>query len=405
MIENDKISSNMLNENIKMKDKISLRLKLFIGALIIIVISLVISVIFLVNKKPLVIEKIIYKEGKSERETQSLIAQEGDNKDYYDLIKEKAGYKEPWYDLYGNRIVNISYAQNNIIPNSFKVGDVNYNLDIGNINEGKDYNKNERNIYNLFIPYTSLDKKNKHNGIILFIHGGQWTGGYKEDVENFSSRYAKQGYITATMEYTVLSENYTEYNIFRILDEITVCIKSILEELKIQGFNENKLELALGGVSSGAHIALLYGYSQKNHLLPIKFMIDIVGPVSLEKEYWYKPSLKNKTLENIEKLDIETAIKKEKITGVYENEFTYIYLMNLFLGKKYTNAELIKMVNDNKIIINNAKYQEMLKIVENAFPVKYISNNPIPLLCEYCGNDLTIGIAHYSYLKELSLWK
>ena len=140
---------------------------------------------------------------------------------------------------------------------------------------------------------------------------------------------------------------------------------------------------------------------KKNHLLPIKFMIDIVGPVSLEKEYWYKPSLKNKTLENIEKLDIETAIKKEKITGVYENEFTYIYLMNLFLGKKYTNTELIKMVNDNKIIINNAKYQEMLKIVENAFPVKYISNNPIPLLCEYCGNDLTIGIAHYSYLKEL----
>ena len=69
------------------------------------------------------------------------------------------------------------------------------------------------------------------------------------------------------MEYTVLSENYTEYNIFRILDEITACIKSIVEELKIQGFNENKLELALGGVSSGAHIALLYGYSQKKSFI------------------------------------------------------------------------------------------------------------------------------------------
>ena len=150
-----------------------------------------------------------------------------------------------------------------MIINFFKENRVNYKKEIGNLNDGKDYRKNERNNYNLFIPQSSYAKKDKHNGIILFIHGGQWAGGYKEDVENFSSRYVKQGYITATMDYTVLSENYTSYNIFRILYEITQCLESRKEKLINLGFDGNKLELAIGGVSSGVHLPLLYGYSEK----------------------------------------------------------------------------------------------------------------------------------------------
>ena len=59
------------------------------------------------------------------------------------------------------------------------------------------------------------------------------------------------------MNYTLLVKKYNEYNIFRILDEITSCIDNIKTELKNEGFDENKLELALGGASSGAHLSLL----------------------------------------------------------------------------------------------------------------------------------------------------
>ena len=61
------------------------------------------------------------------------------------------------------------------------------------------------------------------------------------------------------MSYTFLHEKYKEYSIFRILDEVTSCIQSIKEQLITRGFDENKLEIAVGGYSSGAHIALLYG--------------------------------------------------------------------------------------------------------------------------------------------------
>ena len=135
---------------------------------------------------------------------------------------------------------NLSYVKNDVIVNSFKKEGDNYNETIGEINNGKDYPQNERNIYTLYIPYLTLNRKDKYNGIFLYIHGGSWTRGNKEDIEYLCSRYSKMGYITATMGYTVLSGEYPEYNIYRILDEITACIENIIEQLENIGFEGTK---------------------------------------------------------------------------------------------------------------------------------------------------------------------
>ena len=183
-------------------------------------------------------------------------------------------------------------------------------------------------------------------------------------------RYAKYDYITATMSYTLLINNFTNYNIYRILDEITACIQSIKEELKSRNFDINKLEIALGGTSAGGHIALLYSYSMKNSSpIPIKFIIDIVGPISLEPKFWYKVSDMNNPLDNINPETIEEAFNKSKIQKVFEDESALVGVMNLFLGKKYTDEELKEMTENGKIKVNNTKYQEMFNIVKYAFPV------------------------------------
>ena len=98
---------------------------------------------------------------------------------------------------------------------------------------------------------------------------------------------AKKGYITVSMDYSLL--NNTNYNssIFRILDEVASAIKSIKKTLKEKGFNEEKLELAIGGASSGAQVALLYAYLYRNSALPIKFAINLVGPVTHNTSLYY----------------------------------------------------------------------------------------------------------------------
>jgi len=277
----------------------SKKIKILLGILIaIIIILILVLIIVAVTKKTetITIEKIV------EKETGNI----------------------DWR-FYGTIIPNISYANsNNIIINSFKENGDNYNSTIGNINNGKDYEKNERNTYSLYIPYSATQRKSENNNIILFVHGGSWIGGDKESLDPFCRIYAQMGYITATLGYTLLNGNYKDYNIFRQLDEITACIQSIIAKLKEQNFDENKLEIAIAGYSAGAHLTLLYSYLMKNSPVPIKFAVNICGPVSLEPKYFYKNVIFNNTLESIGIQDIKKAHDNKSIVRNNEDYSTLL---------------------------------------------------------------------------------
>lgn len=366
--------------------KILFKFKIITIILSVIILGLLIGIIVLGIKKQK--EIIITKEVNKEEDPAQKIL-------YY--LLDKAGYIESWNELYGQNISNIEYAKNGKIENSFKKGGANYKDEIGEINGGKDYEKNERNIYDLYIPYSTEFTKNKHNGIILFIHGGSWTSGDKGGMEYLTRRYAKYGYITATLSYTLLLENYTDSNIFKMLDEITACIQSIKDELISRNFDADKLELALGGTSSGAHVALLYTYSMKNSPIPIKFAIDIVGPASLEPKCWYKLIDFNNPLDTLSPESIQKGKHENKIQKVYD-DIILLALMNAFLGRKYTQEEVLGMIENGTIKETDSKYQEMLKRVKYAFPVTYVNANTVPTLCQYGGKDFIAGIGHYSCL-------
>ena len=314
-----------------------------------------------------------------------------------------AGYSEEWHDLYGDKISNIPYfTKDNKIINSFKKDGINYIKEIGEINEGKDYEKNNRNYYDLFIPYIALKRKDKYNGIFLFIHGGAWQSGKKEYISHCTIRYAKYGYITAQMNHTFLSKKYKQSSIFKILDEITACLDDIKLQLKNLGFDENKLELAIGGISSGAHLSLLYGYFMKNIPFPLKFLINFCGPLSLETKFWYKLGKNIPALDSIENMDIDNLIKEKKIVQMFDNEYAFLTLMNKFIGNKFTDEELKQMMIGKNINQDNEKFIELNNLAKYGNTVNFINENSVPTLCLYGGEDPLVGIAQYYYLKEIS---
>ena len=306
------------------------------------------------------------------------------------------------WSFYGEVITNIPYANSdNIIINSFKLNGDNYNETIGNINNGKDYEKNERNGYNLFIPYSATKKKEHYNNIILFIHGGAWVGGQKETLNEFCKIYSQNGYITATVGYTLLISKYKDYNIYRQLDEITACIQSIKEQLSKKGFDINKLDMAVAGYSAGAHLALLYSYLMKNSPLSIKFAINLCGPMSLDPKFFYKNAKANVTLDSLEPEEIQKALNDKRIIRINEDDSDLLNYMNLFTGSKYSNSDMKGMLLGNKKInYDNEKYKEMYKIAQYAYPVNHINSNSVPTLCLYGGNDDVVGVTQYAYLKE-----
>ena len=309
------------------------------------------------------------------------------------------------FEYYSEKKTNISYLNgNNIIINTFKEGGENYIKEIGNVNDGFDYEKNESvNVYDLYIPYSATKRKDKYNKIILFIHGGSWINGKKEDMDHLCKKYVKYGLITATMGFSLLQQGSTNHSIFRILDEISATILSIKHILKDEGFNENKLEMAIGGSSSGAHLSLLYAYYFKDNSIPIKFVINFCGPVTLELEYWFGIKVVNKTLENIDQKSIDTILGKNETKGVkdYNNGYIAILLMNGFIGNKYKENEFNEFLDEKKNINKESeKYKDLFKMVKNLLPVYLVNKNTIPTLCAYSGKDETIGIGHYAYLKS-----
>lgn len=137
---------------------------------------------------------------------------------------------------------------------------------------------NSRNVYDLAIP-----DNRKSDGLLLFIHGGAWVTGSKDDYLSAVTDYAGKGYISAAISYRYASEYTTCED---ILDDIDAALKSIKEELAKRNIDCGKTIL-LGG-SAGAHLSLMYSYSRAD-TAPVKPVaaVSYSAPANLNDPGYY----------------------------------------------------------------------------------------------------------------------
>ena len=317
----------------------------------------------------------------------------------------KKQIKEEKYNIYPE----IQTGENNKIKNSFGIRGENYIEEIGDVNNGKDYEANDRDNFDLCIPNSVLKKKTNYITILLDIHGGAWIAGNKNDVEELCKNDIYKNFIIATMSYTLLNGDYKEYNLFRIIDEITAVLKTLKIFLIEKGFNENKLELILQGTSAGAHLSLLYSYMIKNPPIPIKMIINNVAPVTLNPEYFLQTMPNAPPLDNIEPEDIINAINENKIilmngsyTGVVANNAFIISSMNVWLGRLKDDSfdEIFSNIETGELNMNSKKYKELIYKTSYGNPISYVTKESIPTLCLYSCKDEYIGVVQYALLKK-----
>ena len=135
--------------------------------------------------------------------------------------------------------------------------------------------------YDLFLPATSSDKP---VGAMLFIHGGGWTSGKREDMAFACKRFVKQGYVTATMDYSLYKEG-EKTSFFTMLDDIGKCLEHMRDTAEA---NHHPIKAAaLSGISAGGHLAMLYAYSRADTSpVPISFVFQQVGPSFFQQDAW-----------------------------------------------------------------------------------------------------------------------
>ena len=161
-----------------------------------------------------------------------------------------------------------------------KLIDVDWNENVGTKYTDLDYKNENGNKYDLYIP-KKLDKDKKQY-LILFIHGGSFNSGSKEDGDVWCKYYASKGYITATVDYTLQNQG-KEASIFLMNEEIENTIEAI--KVKTNELGYNVVAMASSGVSAGGTLAMNLAYNS-NSIIPVKFVFQLAAPTYFEPNDW-----------------------------------------------------------------------------------------------------------------------
>lgn len=170
-------------------------------------------------------------------------------------------FKPKWHDAYGQRFTDIAYGSR------------------------------EHNTYDLFLPTDAAQKDSL--ALILYVHGGSWIGGDKHDHLRDCYTWVQKGYATATMNYSLLTEDST--SLLTMQDEIDACIRHIQRFAAQQGVHIR--QMSIGGTSAGGHLAMMFAYS-RSHPLPIRFVAVKVGPADLRILFPYNAEAKADEVSN-----------------------------------------------------------------------------------------------------------
>ncbi len=152
------------------------------------------------------------------------------------------------------------------------------------IHKNVSYGEGAQNVLDIYIPKEAYERE--ENGFVLFIHGGSWMGGDKEEEALRCRILASRGYIAASMNYTLFSEENAEsYTVFSVLDEIDASLSKVKSFAAERGIHVDKA--ATAGYSAGAHLAMLYAYSRAESApLEIVFTASMAGPADISPEIW-----------------------------------------------------------------------------------------------------------------------
>jgi len=114
--------------------------------------------------------------------------------------------------------------------------------------------------------------------VVVFIHGGGWKEGSKEQFDPFIGQFVAAGFATVSINYRHAN---VEKNILYtdLLKDIDQALAHLRSESGNYIFNGN--DVTLFGHSAGAHLALLYAY-RNNERKQVKAVISLSAPTDLQ---------------------------------------------------------------------------------------------------------------------------
>ncbi|AWI25390.1 alpha/beta hydrolase [Flavobacterium pallidum] len=150
------------------------------------------------------------------------------------------------------------------------------------------YGTDKQQNLDLYLPAT-IDAKTP---VIILLHGGAWMMGGNEYTAKHAGDLRDRGFVVANVDYRYVSKDV--YFIDLLTD-----IESAMDYLyqNADKYHYAKAGYHLVGISAGAHLALLYGYTT---VKKVKSITALCAPSRLDSEEALRFIEKNGLLHNIE---------------------------------------------------------------------------------------------------------
>ncbi|MCD8534254.1 MAG: alpha/beta hydrolase [Verrucomicrobia bacterium] len=229
--------------------------------------------------------------------------------------------------------------------------------------------------------------------LLIFIHGGSWSGGKREDYFVYTHYFAEMGYVTATVSYRLSGEAPFP----AAIEDVKCAIRYLRKQADQYGIDGEKI--AVIGGSAGGHLALLAGYTQEDAKLDgtgghndissrVQAVIDFYGPSDLTTDFAknagaVRKFLKNQKFEeNPELYELASPIRHldptdpptlilhgtlDKIVPIDQSDVLAARLGELKIPYYYDRLEGWPHTMDAAIPVNNRAKALMLWFLENQF--------------------------------------
>ena len=166
----------------------------------------------------------------------------------------------------------------------------------------------KQNTLDLYLP----DTYSETTPVVILLHGGAWMMGGNEYTDKTAKDLRSRGFIVANVDYRYVSTTVHGSDLLMDIDQAFTFLQ---QKSKEYHFKHNGYHMA--GISAGAHLALLYGYtSHKN----IKSIIALCPPTRLDNVESLLAFQKNNLVKNVELLANASYTPGTKIS----NNFTAV---------------------------------------------------------------------------------
>lgn len=150
------------------------------------------------------------------------------------------------------------------------------------------YASDPRQQMDIYVPTDSPVKSQ----VVVFVYGGSWEEGEKQDFEFIGQAFARLGYVTVIPDYRL----YPQVEFPEFIDDIAIALTAIPAQLRELELCPSGREIVLTGHSAGAHTAALiatdpqYLQRQQNSNTPadevqLTALIGLAGPYDLPLEH------------------------------------------------------------------------------------------------------------------------